>query len=116
MIRNKIVLVPFPYEDNPSEKKVRPAVCLTNTIGQKKQVVLAFITSQTVKELFDSDLPINEGDDDFNNTGLKTSSTIRLHKLITLSSATIARDLGVLPNKLHGTIKTKIKQLFHLDK
>ncbi len=45
MIKGKVVLVPFPFDDF-SSTKVRPAICLTNPIGPHRHVVLAFISSQ----------------------------------------------------------------------
>jgi mRNA interferase MazF len=45
MIRGKVVLVPFPFDDL-SSTKVRPAVCLTNPIGPHRHVIVAFISSQ----------------------------------------------------------------------
>lgn len=42
MIRGKVVLIPFPFDDF-SGTKVRPAVCLTDPIGTHRHVILAFI-------------------------------------------------------------------------
>ncbi len=44
MTKGKVVLVPFPFDDL-SATKVRPAVCLTNQIGQYNHIILALITS-----------------------------------------------------------------------
>lgn len=43
-MRNKVVLVPFPFDDL-TGSKVRPAICLTEAAGPYRHVVLAFITS-----------------------------------------------------------------------
>ena len=45
MIKNSIVLVPFPFDDF-SDAKVRPALCLTSEIGYYEHVIIAFISSQ----------------------------------------------------------------------
>jgi mRNA interferase MazF len=37
-MKHKVVLVPFPFDDL-SSTKVRPAVCLTEPVGQHKHVV-----------------------------------------------------------------------------
>jgi mRNA interferase MazF len=55
MMRFKIVLMPFPFDDL-SSSKVRPAVCLTDPIGEHEHVVLAFITSRVPAEPLTSDL------------------------------------------------------------
>lgn len=52
MIKGKIVLVSFPFDDF-SATKVRPVVCLTNPIGLHRHVVLAFISSRIPTELVD---------------------------------------------------------------
>src|SRR5690242_11202250 len=93
-MKHKIVLVPFPFDDL-SVSKVRPAVCLTDEIRPYGHVVLAFITSQ-VSNPSSSDLVINANDGDFGATGLKVSSTIRLHRLMTVSKSLIRRQLGRL--------------------
>ncbi len=43
MVKGKVVLVLFPFDDLTSAK-LRPAVCLTDPIGSHHHVVLAFIT------------------------------------------------------------------------
>ncbi len=45
MIKGKVVLVLFPFDDL-SAAKVRPAVCLTEAVGAYRHVVLAFITNR----------------------------------------------------------------------
>jgi mRNA interferase MazF len=44
MIKNSIVLVPFPFDDF-SSSKVRPVICLTPEIGKFKHIIVAFISS-----------------------------------------------------------------------
>ena len=51
MLKYKVVLVPFPFDDL-SSTKVRPAVCLTRAIGLHNHVVLAFITSRIPQAFF----------------------------------------------------------------
>jgi mRNA interferase MazF len=74
-MKHKVVLVPFPF-DNLSSMKVRPAVCLTEPIGQHKHVVLAFITSRVPNEPLLTDLVFSETDKDFPITGLRVSSSL----------------------------------------
>jgi len=113
MIKGKIVLVPFPFDDL-SSMKVRPAVCLTNPVGAHRHVVLAFITSQTPDALADSDLPLETTHPDFGLTGLRVSSTIRLHRLLTVTTAFVQRELGELTTGLQAEIDGKLRQLFQL--
>lgn len=112
-IKSKIVLVPFPFDDLTSSK-MRPAVCLTDPIGQHRHVVLAFITSQIPKELLESDIKIETSHKDFKATGLRVSSTIRLHRTLTITTSIIKRELGKLSQDLQNEVNRKLKLLFEL--
>ena len=75
MIKHKIVLVPFPFDDFRATK-VRPAVCLTNEIGDFNHVIVTFISSQISPNQNISDLIIKKDDKDFSVTGLAVNSVI----------------------------------------
>jgi len=47
-MKHKIILVPFPFDDL-TGIKVRPAVCLTDSMTSYNHVVIAFVTSQISK-------------------------------------------------------------------
>jgi mRNA interferase MazF len=81
------VLLPFSFDDF-SSLKVRPAVCLTDLIGQHRHVIVAFITSKVPANLLDTDLLIPIDHPDFAGTGLRVTSMIRLHRLISWRSRT----------------------------
>ena len=53
-MKNSIVLVPFPFDDF-SDSKIRPALCLTNEIGNYQHVIIAFISSNLESNLLESD-------------------------------------------------------------
>ena len=95
MTRNKVVLVRFPFDDL-SATKVRPAGCLTGPIGPHRHVVLAFITSRLPTELLETDLVLHSNQPDFGATGLRASSTLQLHRLMTTTTTLILRELGEL--------------------
>jgi mRNA interferase MazF len=84
-MKYKIVLVPFPFDDL-TANKVRPAICLTDEIKPHSHIVLAFITSQVSASASATDFVIDKSDADFATTGLKVSSTIRLHRLMTVQN------------------------------
>jgi len=113
MTRHKIVLIPFPFDDL-STSKVRPAVCLTDPIGPHRHVVLAFISSQIPPDLLKTDLLIDAVDPDFALTGLRVSSTIRMHRLMTATTDLILRELGRLSPKMQSQVKTRLRKLFGL--
>ncbi len=95
MTKHKIVLVPFPFDDL-SGSKVRPAVCLTEPIGPHRHVVLAFITSEVPANPSETDIVLDSSQPDFATTGLRVSSTVHLHRLMTVTRTFIKRELGVL--------------------
>ena len=113
MTRGKVVLVPFPFDDL-STTKVRPAVCLTDPIGPYRHVILAFVSSRTPTDLLETDLVLDTKQADFVTTGLRMSSTLRLHRLMTVATALIRRELGELSPRLQGEVADKLRKLFGL--
>ena len=113
MTKYKVVLVPFPFDDL-SSSKVRPAVCLTEPIGQFRHVVLAFITSKVPEELLETDILIASDAQDFEISGLRVSSALRLHRMMTATTNIIRRELGQLSEAQQENIKDKLKTLFSL--
>jgi mRNA interferase MazF len=113
MTKYKIVLVPFPFDDL-SNSKVRPAVCLTNPIGPHHHIVLAFITSRISDDPLPTDVVIHSNESDFITTGLRTSSTLCLHRMMTATTKIIQRDLGQIPPRLQKQICTRLQVLFEL--
>jgi mRNA interferase MazF len=111
--RHKVFLLPFPFDDL-SSTKVRPAICLTEPIGPYRHVVLALITSQPVDTPLVTDLLLDTRRADFSTTGLRVTSTVRLHRLITVSTSTVARELGALSPALQDEVSARLKQLFQL--
>ncbi|MEW6716809.1 MAG: type II toxin-antitoxin system PemK/MazF family toxin [Chloroflexota bacterium] len=109
----KIVLVPFPFDDL-SGNKVRPAVCLTEPVGAYRHVVLAFITSRIPTVLLPTDLVIEASHPDFSSTGLRLSSTLQLHRMMTATTDIILRELGELPPEMQDQIKGRLRRMFDL--
>ncbi len=113
MMKYKIVLVPFPFDDL-SSNKVRPAVCLTNPIGPYHHVILAFITSRVAAKPLATDLVIDSSGPDFASTGLHVSSTLQLHRLMTATTTLIKRALGQLSPKMQTQVNDCLRKLFDL--
>lgn len=111
-MKHKIVLVPFPFDDL-SAVKVRPALCLTNESRPYGHIVVAFITSRVFTENT-SDLVLDSTEPDFVETGLHVSSTIRLHRLVTISKSIVKRELGRLSEKKRLKVDENLRNLFKL--
>lgn len=111
MVKNSIVLVPFPFDDF-SFSKVRPALCLTSEIGKYNHVIIAFISSRIPDDMNESDLIIEKNSENSIGTGLTTNSVIRLHKMVTIPKNLIKRKLGAINSSIEMEIRKKIRQLF----
>lgn len=113
MMKGRVVLVPFPFDDL-SSHKVRPAVCLTEPVGPHRHIVLAFITSHIPGELLETDLVIDAASAGFGATGLQVSSTLQLHRLMTVTTSLLQRDLGILSPALQAQVDERLRKLFGL--
>ncbi len=109
----RVVLVPFPFDDF-SGSKVRPAVCLTDAVGVHRHVVLAFITSAVPSRLEPTDVLLDPGSPDFAHLGLRVRSALRLHRMVTVSTTIIQRQLGVLTPNLQAQVQQRLHTLFAL--
>ncbi len=114
MMKGKVVLVPFPFDDL-SAVKVRPAVCLTEPIGTYRHVVAAFVSSRAVQEPLDTDLLLDPSHPDFAESGLRVPSTLRLHRLMTVTTALFQRQLGRLTSRLLADVDDRLRTLFGLS-
>jgi len=112
-MRGKVVLVPFPFDDLMAIK-VRPAVCLTDPVGPHRHVIMAFISSLTPADLLETDMILNSGQADFAMTGLRMTSTIRLHRLMTVTTALVRRELGQLSPRMQDEVANRLRRLFGL--
>ncbi len=115
MTKNKVVLVPFPF-DNLSSNKVRPAVCLTDPIGPHGHLILAFITSRIPASPLETDLVVDSSHPDFASTGLRTSSTLELHRMMTVTKTLIRRELGSLSPAMQAQVQERLRKLFGLSR
>ena len=111
MIKNKIVLVPFPFDDF-SSLKVRPALCLSNPISKYGHVVIAFISSQIPDEVLDTDIVVRKGTAEFAGTGLLVDSVVRVHKIVTITKSSIKRELGAIDAELQKEVLLRIDRVF----
>ena len=91
---------------------MRPAVCLTDPIGPHKHIILAFITSRIPDDLLDTDLVLNASSTGFPLTGLRVTSTLRLHRLMTVTTSIIQRELGELSPSMQAEAAKRLQKLF----
>jgi len=87
---------------------------LTDEIKPHSHIVLAFITSRVSSGASPTDFVIDKLDADFATTGLKVSSTVCLHRLMTVAKSIIKRELGELSATQQTEIDNKLRKLFNL--
>lgn len=113
MMRYRVILVPFPFDDL-SGSKVRPALCLTDAVGAHRHVVIAFITSVVPTGLEPTDVLLHPGSADFPHLGLRVRSALRLHRMVTISATIIQRQLGMFTPNLQAQVQQRLRTLFVL--
>lgn len=110
----EIYLAQFPYGDA-AQRKLRPVVLLTGSVGPVPEVLVAYVSSVIPRHLLPSDLVLDPANAEFQSTRLKVVSVLRLHKLATLHCSTLARYLGVLQPTQQTTVSAKLRVLLQLD-
>lgn len=99
-----IVLIRFPHT-NLHSGKLRPALVVAITPDQYQDVLLVLISSRIQQAIPDFDVVINYSDADFELTGLKVSSVIRLSRLATMDSTLINARLGSITSERLSQVK-----------
>jgi mRNA interferase MazF len=106
-----IVLVPFPFTDLTSTK-VRPALILSKTDVEAKDLTLAFITSRTHEQAKAGRFLLEATEKYFKKTGLKVDSVLRFDKLATLNKKLILGELGELDTETLKKAKPIFQEVF----
>ena len=109
----EIYLARFPFGDVPG-MKLRPVLLLTGTVGSVPEVLVAYISSVLLAQPLPSDLILDPAQPAFRTTNLKVPSALRLHKLATIHSSSLARHLGVLESDQQSVVGKKLKTLLGL--
>ena len=111
MNKGDIVLVKFPFTDI-SSKKLRPALIITEE-SKFKDFILAFITTQ-FDQMEKYDMLLTADSKDFQKTGLKRESLLKLNKLTTLNKRMIVGKIGILTKELMNQVDNNLKGLFKI--
>ena len=113
MAPGEIYLANFPFGDAPG-MKLRPVLLLTGRVGPASEVLVAYISSVIPTALLPTDILIDLTNAAFASTRLKTTSVLRLHKLATIHSRSLARLLGHMPPAVLTDVKLKLRTLLNL--
>ena len=105
-----IVLAPFPFTDL-SGNKVRPALIL-GVQNSCDDVTVCFISSVAQNKIQKFEVPLDMSEKDFDHTGLKVKSIIKVSKIATLDKVVILGQLGELDKKNLLKVKNALKIYF----
>ena len=107
ILEGQIVLFKFP-QTNQNEAKLRPALVLRKLPGKFDDWLICMISSQLHQVIPELDEIINLEDPDFQQTGLKQSSLIRVSRLAVVSGEILIGNLGVIDANRLINIKTNL--------
>ena len=109
----QIVKFLFPFADNFAKAKPRPALIISPAFGKYKQIILAYITTDS-QDLLETDILLESSKQYFFSTGLNTDSVVKLHRLITVTPPQIGESIGFLPDEFIVELKKKLTSVFQL--
>ena len=109
-MRGKIVLIPFPFTDLTSAK-LRPALVLYEG---ERDVVAAFISSRLPEKDSLESVLIGDEHREFQLTGLKVSSVVRLDKVATVLKDLVVGEIGEVGDGLKREINGKLRKVYRL--
>jgi mRNA interferase MazF len=113
MRRGEIYLASFPFGDAPG-MKLRPVLLLTEPTGPVGEVLVAYISSVFPSALLPSDIVLDPKASEYQMTNLKATSVLRLHKLATIHTTSVARYLGKVSPTTQHEINAKLKALLNI--
>lgn len=113
MQANEIFLAKFPFGDK-AGMKLRPVLTLTGAVGPFSEVLVAYISSVVPAQSLATDVVLDPSMPQYGCTNLKVVSVLRLHKLATIHTSSLARQLGVLPSSELPVVRAKLRSLLAL--
>jgi len=103
----QVILFRFPQTDQ-TEAKLRPALVLNQLPGPHNDWLICMISSQLHQAIPDFDEVLTSRDSDFEESGLKSASVIRISRLAVVDSYILLGKLGQIDKQRLTRIKRKI--------
>ena len=104
-----VVLFKFPQTDQ-IPGKYRPALVIRKLPGKYDDWLICMISSQLSQQIVDFDEILREGDTDFDVSGLKTASLIRISRLAVVNKAVLLGAVGSIGLARLSSIKNKLSK------
>ena len=99
----EVLLLLFPFADAVGARR-RPVLVLLDT--GDADIVVARVTSQTVRTAFDVELV------EWQQAGLLLPSVVRVHKVAALEKRLVERRLGTLTSNDWAQVRARLQQLW----
>ena len=103
----QITLFKFP-QTNQAPGKLRPALVLRKIPGPYDDWLICMVSSQLSQELPEFDAVIYENDSDFEQSGLKTPSVIRISRLAVVNKDILLGSIGNISDGRLNLIKSRL--------
>jgi len=109
-MNGKVILIPVPYTDL-TAAKLRPALVIFEA---RQDLIVAAITTTMFNLSAEWDVVIPMDDPNFNKTGLKAASVIKLTKISTIRKDLAEGELGEIDGYLRDEVNQKLSRIFKI--
>lgn len=109
-MKGDFVLIDFTYT-NFLGNKLRPALIINE---QQQDVVAVFVSSQTQTYNQPTDILVNRTHPDYQMTGFKQESVIKLDKIMTIQKSLVKGGIGTTGNTIKTEFNTKFFGIYRL--
>ena len=103
----QVILFRFPQTDQ-KQGKLRPALVLRKLPGNFSDYLICMISSQLHSLIPDMDEPINPEDSDFESSGLKQSSIVKVCRIAVVEETVLLGKIGEINEERLNKIKQKL--------
>ena len=105
----QIVLLKFPHTDL-NEGKLRPVLLLSKLPGNLNDWLICMVTTKHKTFTDDLDEEINDSDNDFNDSGLKSPSVLKILRIAVINRSIMLGKIGNISDLRLTRIKSKISK------
>ena len=106
-IAGQIVVFRFPQTDL-EEGKLRPALLLGKLPGEYDDWLICMVSSQTRQYISGFDEIVKDSDEDFEPSGLKVTSVIRVGRLAVVSGEILLGAIGEISSERLNRVKNNL--------
>ena len=103
----QVILFGFPQTDQ-KQGKLRPALVLRKLPGNFSDYLICMISSQLHSLIPDLDEPINPEDSDFESSGLRQPSIVRVCRIAAVEETVLLGKIGEINEERLNKIKQKL--------